>query len=176
MEEKSTRGTYRSLIEIGQLAIWSITTAGLDKEGKNPLLKRWVLWRIPAIGNYIHKFFRSDYDRALHDHPWAFITIILKGGYYEVHDQTRDGSQETLWHGVGSVLVRPAQWRHRVVLPEYLGEDGQMHYRPSWSFVIVFRREQNWGFFLPTGWCWWRKHDAHNNICEDKILHMGGKD
>lgn len=35
---------------------------------------------------YLHKFLRSDHDRALHDHPWNFVSIILKGGYWEFAD------------------------------------------------------------------------------------------
>ena len=48
-----------------------------------PLMKRWILFRVPWLGIYIHKFYRSDYEMALHDHPWPFVTIILKNGYLE---------------------------------------------------------------------------------------------
>ena len=30
----------------------------------------------------LHKIVRSD-DPIFHDHPWPYMTIILKGGYYE---------------------------------------------------------------------------------------------
>lgn len=160
---------YDRGLHIGKLVIGAHTWIGGTV---NPLFRRWILWRLPAIGNYLHKYLRSDFDKALHDHPWPFIAIILKGGYYEVHDQTQDRTEETLWHGPGSVLVRPAQWRHRVVLPT--GDNGKP--KTSWSFIIVGRREQKWGFYLPTGWCWWRKHNPVKNICEDHILWPGGKD
>jgi hypothetical protein len=26
---------------------------------------------------------RSDYDREGHDHPWPFVSFVLKGGYWE---------------------------------------------------------------------------------------------
>ena len=35
---------------------------------------------------YLHHFLRSDHDRALHDHPWNFVSIILRGGYWEFAD------------------------------------------------------------------------------------------
>ena len=30
----------------------------------------------------LHKILKSDVD-DLHDHPWNYSTLILKGGYYE---------------------------------------------------------------------------------------------
>ena len=30
----------------------------------------------------LHKILKSD-DPIYHDHPWPYMTIILKGGYYE---------------------------------------------------------------------------------------------
>lgn len=42
--------------------------------------KRWRF--LPSIR--VHHILRSDDDRAYHDHPWPFVTVILKGGYYEL--------------------------------------------------------------------------------------------
>ena len=30
----------------------------------------------------LHKIVRSD-DPIMHDHPWPYLTIVLKGGYWE---------------------------------------------------------------------------------------------
>jgi hypothetical protein len=133
---------------------------------EDPLMIRWVLIRFEAWGVYLHKFLRSDYERATHDHPWPFISIILRGGYFEVHDQTTDRSEIEEYRKPGSVLLRPAAWRHRVVL----------NGKPSWSLILVGRRCQRWGFFPAGQWCWWRKFDSDKNICGDEILWKGGKD
>jgi hypothetical protein len=132
----------------------------------DPLMIRWVLIRLAGWGIYLHKFLRSDYDRSLHDHPWPFVAIILRGGYFEVHDQTQERREVEEWRGVGSVLLRPASWRHRVVL----------NGKPPWSLVIVGRRCQPWGFFPAGQWCWWRKFDSEKNICGDEVLWRGGSD
>ena len=134
--------------------------------GEQPLMIRWILVRFPAFGIYLHKFLRSDYDRALHDHPWPFIAIILAGGYTEVHDQTTDGKHISIFHKPWSVLLRPAEWRQRVVIGD----------KPSWSLVIVGRRQRSWGFFLPDGWCWWRKHNPTAAICEEEVIWTTGSD
>jgi hypothetical protein len=52
-------------------------------------LRRWFLYpRVPENDKqsrrlYLHKFFRSDKDRDLHDHPWNFRSLILTAGYWE---------------------------------------------------------------------------------------------
>jgi len=133
----------------------------------SPLMIRYVLFRCAAFGIYVHHFLRSDYDRALHDHPWPYVALILKGGYWEEHDQTLDGAKTRVWYGPRRVLVRQAEWRHRVILP-----DGQT----SWSVVLVGRRQRRWGFWLPTGWCWWRQHNPYANLCEEEPVWHGGED
>jgi hypothetical protein len=131
----------------------------------DPLLVRYILIRFKPWGIYLHHLMRSDYDRALHNHPWPFISIILRGSYTEVHDQTINGKIAYKTHTAGSVLLRPAEWRHRFVLT-----------KPAWTLVIVGRRCQRWGFFLPDGWCWWRKHDSDRGICADEVLWAEGGD
>lgn len=113
-------------------------------ESLDPYLIRYIVFRCESFGFYFHKFCRSDYDRALHDHPWPFVSILLSGGYFEVHDQTLDREQERFWRPRWSVLLRPAEWRHRVQLH---------HEQPVWTLMIVGRKCRRWGFFLPTGWC-----------------------
>jgi hypothetical protein len=132
---------------------------------ENPLLVRYILFRIGAVGVYLHKLCRSDHDRALHDHPWPFVSVLLTGGYHEIHDQTKDREQVTEYRKRGSVLLRPAEWRHRLLLD-----------KPVWTLIIVGRRARKWGFFTSNGWCWWRKYNYELNICEDEIIWEGGSD
>lgn len=156
-------------MKIGKMKFFQKTTIG-GKE--NPLLLRYILIRFPRFGIYLHHMLRSDYDRALHDHPWPFISFVLAGGYTEVHDQTIDGKQVRVEHKPGSILLRPAEWRHRFVLKGLADPNAtQDRFRDAWTLVIVGRRQRKWGFFLPTGWCWWRQHDDGKNICSDEILY-----
>lgn len=121
----------------------------------DPLLIRYVVFRLPWFGLWVHKLCRSDHDRALHDHPWSFISIILKGGYQEVTDVG------TLEHRPWSVLLRPAEWRHRVVI-----QSG----KPSWNLIFVFQRRRLWGFWPDNNWCWWRRYDYQTGICQEELL------
>lgn len=157
-------------MKIGNLTLFEKRVIGPECD---PLLIRYIIFRVPAIGFYLHNMKRSDYDRALHDHPWAFVSVVLKGGYRECHDQTLTGEQDWLYHVPRSVLVRPAQWRHRFVLNR---NEENTAFIESWTLVIVGRRTKRWGFFTSGGWCWWRKYNSDLNICEDEPIWTGGKD
>lgn len=51
----------------------------------NPYLERWwLIPRNPLFNMYLHRFLRDDDDRALHDHPWPWCSILLRGEYIEV--------------------------------------------------------------------------------------------
>lgn len=127
-----------------------------------PLMIRWILFRCEAWGIFVHKFVKSDDARNLHDHPWPFVAWIIKGGYVEIHDHTTDGKIVHVDRFAGSILVRPAEWRHRVVLG--LG-------KPSWSLVLVGRRSRQWGFFTEKGWCHWRRYNDQTGLCEEHDIH-----
>lgn len=114
---------------------------------RGPLLTRYFLLRTRRLGIYLHHLQASDHDRALHDHPWPFISILLSGGYYE-HTPSVDAlGSERRWKRWGSILYRPALWRHRLELT-----------RPTWTLVIRFQREREWGFYTPHGWQSWSEY------------------
>lgn len=44
---------------------------------------RWAIFSCKWVSLYIHRFNQSDKDIYLHNHPWNFISVILKGSYFE---------------------------------------------------------------------------------------------
>lgn len=126
-------------------------------EKENPYLLRW--WIIPRnrwFNIYLHKFLRSDDDRALHDHPWASCSIILKGGYFEIMPHSRlvtaifgetFDSFQKIWREPGSIHFRRATAAHRVELAEGA---------PAWTLFITGPKIREWGFHCPKGWRHWR--------------------
>ena len=116
----------------------------------NPQTHRWHLW-LPkswfAAGwrLNLHRWWRSDDDRALHDHRGDSFSIILWGGYYEVTSHAWEPMKRKKWYGPGSVLWRQGETPHRVELKP--GSEGKV-----WSLWLraPFRRE--WGFWCPKGW------------------------
>lgn len=82
-------------------------------------------WRRPiarllqklGIAVRIHEILRSDIGRDPHDHPFSYLTVILKGGYFESRYNDQGQFLGAKFHGPGSVLYRPAGSWHRLDVP-----------------------------------------------------------
>lgn len=135
---------------------------GLD----NPyLLRYYLIPRNPYFNVYLHEFLRSDDDRALHDHPWWFVPIVLKGGYWE----HREGSSVVKWRGSPSIAVRKADTAHRVELDWYPGIwDVNEHSseKPAWTLIFTGPKIREWGFKCPQGWRHWKEFVDKNGCGE----------
>jgi hypothetical protein len=125
-----------------------------------PYLLRWfVLPRNPWLNIYLHKFLRDDDDRALHDHPWWFVSLMLWGCYRETRQRTLIGKGwespyvESRVRGFGSIVYRPATTRHKVALKK--DETGSPI--PCWTLVITGPKHRTWGFWCPKGFVPWHE-------------------
>lgn len=103
-------------------------------------LSRWYLIPRNRRRNiYLHRFHSSDNPSALHDHPWPFISLILRGGYHEITEQG------TKYRRAGTIARRPADGRHRIVLPiDELGNDIE-----CLTLIITGPNIRQWGFWCP---------------------------
>lgn len=114
-----------------------------------PYLRRW--WLIPRnrwMNVYLHQFLRDDDDRALHDHPWPWISIVLRGEYIE-HTIASGGIRKERRYGAGSIRMRLPWHAHRLALPP-----GQ---HETWTLFITGPRVRKWGFHHPArGWVHWK--------------------
>lgn len=137
----------------------------------NPYMMRW--WIIPRnkwFNIYLHKFMRDDEDRALHDHPWKSLSIILKGSYIE-HTPNRflnrcTGNIQWLEDNKRifkrfSFIYRNAGYAHRIEL--FKDETP----RPVWTLFITGPKVREWGFHCPKGWRHWKDFvnpDNHGEV------------
>lgn len=119
-----------------------------------PYMLRWyILPRNPYLNLYLHKFLRDDDDRALHDHPWWFVSLMLKGGYWEVTPyRDSEHSNTVIKRQAGSVAFRRATHRHRVVLFAHTGKS-----EPCWTLVLTGAKHRTWGFWCPKGFVPWHQ-------------------
>lgn len=108
-----------------------------------PYLRRWWIKDKSREGGnvYLHNFKRSDYDRALHDHPRDSASIILCGSYIEHMPGGVTALRKT-----GDIITRKADQLHRVELIP--GED-------VWTLFIIGPKVREWGFACPGGWVHW---------------------
>lgn len=99
---------------------------------------------------FVHAFRRSDDDRALHDHPWPWTTIILSGQYIEHVPADPDdpaGPTRQILRREGDVVQRAANDPHRVELIDQ---------RPVITLFHTSAKVRDWGFWCHWGWRpWW---------------------
>ena len=137
-------------------------------EGSPYMLRWYVIPRNPVLNIYVHKFLRSDDDRALHDHPWWFVSMILRGRYAEISEQPLKVRR------AGSIAYRPAEYRHRVELlcaPSALKGRGPL--MPAWTLIVTGRRVRTWGFWCKTApW----KLTGPPNVTPRRVVYYQGPD
>lgn len=97
-----------------------------------PYLIRWRFELVGVGSLRVHHWLGPDDDRAFHDHPWWFLTLVFRGGY---DDHNPDGIDHLR---AGSVRFRRAYHRHTVVP----GRKG------AWTVMITGPRTRSWGFWL----------------------------
>jgi len=90
----------------------------------------------------LHKIVRSD-DPIFHDHPWPYMTIVLKGGYYEhtplFNDKGEKFAEFTTWRGPGSIIRRKAKDYHWLELDEE---------KPVTTLFFMGPQQRDWGFLI----------------------------
>lgn len=127
---------------------------------ENPYLLRWfIIPRNRFFNIYLHKFCRSDDDRALHDHPWLFnCSILIDGAYYE---HFLNGKKKFRRAGTLSGLkFRFGKAPHRVQLLENSFTTLE---NPCWTIFITGPRVREWGFYCPKGWRHWKMFVANTD-------------
>ena len=121
-------------------------------------LERW--WLIPRnrlFNIYLHHFLRDDDPRALHDHPWASISILLSGKLIE-HTVAYGGVRGLQVLQKGDVKYRPARFAHRLELEKYQLPFGRPTSKHAWTIFITGPVIRKWGFHCPdAGWVSWDK-------------------
>jgi hypothetical protein len=124
-------------------------------------LRRWfVIPRNRFFNVYLHNFRRSDDDRALHDHPWWNVSLLLDGAYIE-HTIPAGGVNVRKYYEAGNLKFRTAKAAHRVeliratALPAF--SDQVPPESPCWSLFITGPNIRSWGFHCPTRWVPWQE-------------------
>lgn len=127
------------------------------------MLRWWVIPRNRWFNIYLHKILRDDDDRALHDHPWWNVSILLRGAYREVmpdlsrrptpYARIADLPTRAKLRRAGSIVFRRATASHRLEVAK----------GPVWSLFITGPVIREWGFHCPRGWRYWRDFVASND-------------
>lgn len=116
--------------------MWKLVKEIRSKAGELHF-RRWRLFETPVLRVYIHHILKHDEDLHTHSHPWNFISLVLKGGYWE----TLFGSGRT--HRVaGSIVHRTVDDFHQVDQIDLVSGEPT----GCWTLVVAYGRKQHWGY------------------------------
>jgi hypothetical protein len=122
----------------------------MDRQSDEPYIERYYLFlkdrdRFP-FNVFLHKFLKGDPD-DVHDHPWPYATLILKGGYYEWLPQFDSKGNKIaemcVWRGPGSFRVCRANSYHRIELDPSV---------TAWTLFMPGPKKRDWGFLVNNKW------------------------
>ena len=127
------------------------------------------LLQLADISIRVHHIAGEDRDRHMHDHPGAFVSVILRGWYVERMPLKLTVGMGAHWNGEVefgrqrmrgqySVTLKQAYDRHQITL---VPEGG------AWTLFIMFRRTNEWGFYTPRGKVPSREYRSTNRITTD---------
>jgi len=146
---------HRVMNKLGRYRLIPDRRTGLDYMHRYYLFlkdRKWFPFNVT-----LHKIVRSD-DPIMHDHPWPYLTIVLKGGYWE-HTPVFDNDGKMLtefqtWRGPGSFIKRGAGEFHWLEL-----EEGAT----ATTLFFMGSQQREWGFLTSTksGKNRWVKHDYY---------------
>mgnify|MGYP003343888525 FL=1 len=128
----------------------------MDRVNNEPYLERYYIFlkdrKWFPFNVFIHKFLKSDPD-DVHDHPWPYATLILKGGYWEWIPQFNSLGQKigeiATWRGAGHFRICSAKSFHRIELDPSI---------TAWTLFMPGPQQREWGFLNKGRWVQWEKY------------------
>ena len=127
-----------------------------DRLENEPYLERYYLFlkdrKTFPFNVFLHKFLKSDPDHV-HDHPWPYATLILKGGYYEYVPQFNEQGIKVgeicSWRGPGHFRICKESSYHRIEIKPGI---------ECWTLFMPGPQRREWGFLVNNKWI---NHDEY---------------
>jgi hypothetical protein len=128
---------------------------------------------------YLHRVVKDDDDRALHDHPFASVSLMLSGLLGEVYAVGRPEHEvyAVRWFEPGAVVWRGARFAHRLFLPPFKAS-GTPTPQEAWTLFVTGPRIREWGFWCPDtspagGWRHWKDFTAAGTTGDSATIGRG---
>lgn len=101
--------------------------------------QRYSILSLPFFSIYLHKIYKSDEDKHLHNHPWNIFTIILQGSYEE---KLLGGSKlvyKLTTREPGNFAWRSRNRYHKI---------NQIFSPEVTTLALVFGKKSSWGYWV----------------------------
>lgn len=109
----------------------------LDRHDRPFLVRRGIDVRL--FGVYVHEITGPDPGLDMHDHPWAFASWVIRGGYSEVRAEARNP-------GLPQIVTR-RRWSVRRMRQTDIHRIIDVKPRTV-TLVVRGRKTRPWGFYV----------------------------
>lgn len=144
--------TLQSEHKVRRWGFWNSRVIG---ENGNVYMRRISIITTPWFSIKLHRIYRPDQQRDLHDHPWWFVSFVLWGMYVEdvPHHCTPECccTEETEPRVIRWFNWKRAIDRHSICWTSQPG--------PILSLVITGPVQRVWGFWTREGWVRWNEYE-----------------
>lgn len=124
-------------------------------------LARIRVVQTPWFGVYVHRIGSPDSRKILHSHPWAFLSILLRGSYTEM---IPGENEYAVPRTVKFINIKPFNKSWHWI--------DEIHRNPVWTLVFVGRRRRVWGYLEKDG----TRYDFDKHPINDEFVKvMEGK-
>lgn len=114
--------------------------------------RRWQILWTPWFSIWIHGIYSADKDEHLHNHPWDYFSLVLKGSFLE---ETESGTK----------IMRPLS---------YVKRDGSEFHKIKilftpkvYTLFITSPPKRDWGYKVKGKII---QHDIYRNLKNDFLL------
>lgn len=107
-----------------------------SKEG-NLHFKRWQILKTRWFSIYLHGIYSEDKDKHLHNHPWDYTSIVLKGKYIE---ETPKGINKLY---PGKIVSRNGLDYHKIL---------KLQTKSVYTLFFVSPIKRHWGYLVNGEW------------------------
>lgn len=141
---------------------WGLLSAMDIGASGDPYLDRLRLFETPWCALFLHHIHRADRDPDPHDHPWAFISVVLAGSYREQvwPDKTEPDLQGCYIRNRPRGSLRCLDREAAHIITKISG--------PLWTLVLTGRSHgtDSWGFWQGGHFIPWRTYISANGAEE----------
>lgn len=130
---------------------WALLEGFEIPDATNPdktYLTRLRILQTPLFGIYLHRIAYPDSRKIFHNHPFAFLSILLRGQYTEMTPGPGSSSPESTAPYAVPRRIRFVNVKRYNKSWHWIDE---IHRDPVWTLVFVGRRRRVWGYLDKSG-------------------------
>ena len=118
--------------------------------------KRWSIIQSKWFNIYIHAIYVADLDKHCHDHPWNFMSIILKGTYIEKVINKHPKHNRYISYLTRSFWSNTFKWNKA----ETTHKIDKIMDGPVYTLFITGKNRRDWGYDVDGTWYQWEEYHS----------------